>query len=128
VLKDIPRFAAITVVAPTVRFNALAIFLGPFFSRASDFNNRRSSLVQGRLAGFFFFISAPFVSRAFIMAHSHCNAPSKTYLVHLFERFGLRVVSSFGAEGLHPVGEQRHMSAAQRAMAVVRQERKGVTK
>jgi hypothetical protein len=39
VLNDIPRFAAITVVAPTVRFNALAIFLAPFFARASDFNN-----------------------------------------------------------------------------------------
>jgi hypothetical protein len=49
------------VVAPAVRFNALAIFLTPFFSRAIDFNNRRSSLVQGRgrLTSFFLFISAP---------------------------------------------------------------------
>ena len=29
VLKDIPRFAAITLVAPGERFNALAIFLTP---------------------------------------------------------------------------------------------------
>jgi hypothetical protein len=39
-LNEMPRFAAITLVAPTVRFNALAIFLVPFFSFAIVFNVR----------------------------------------------------------------------------------------
>jgi hypothetical protein len=62
VLSDTPCFAAITLVAPTVRFNALAIFLTPCLSRAIDFNNRKSSLVQRRRTTFFFLaISVPFL-------------------------------------------------------------------
>jgi len=61
VLNDIPRFAAITVVAPGVRFNALAIFFTPCLSFAIDFNSRRSSLVHERLTTFLFLaILAPF--------------------------------------------------------------------
>jgi hypothetical protein len=61
VLKDIRRFAAITLVAPGERFNALAIFLTPRLSLAIDFSVRKSSLVHGRRATFFFFgISVPF--------------------------------------------------------------------
>jgi hypothetical protein len=52
VLKDTPRFAAIVVVAPGVRFNALAIFLTPFLSFAINFNVRTSSLVQARRTTF----------------------------------------------------------------------------
>jgi len=37
VLKDTPRFAAITLVAPIVRFNALAIFVAPCLSLAIGF-------------------------------------------------------------------------------------------
>jgi hypothetical protein len=77
VLKDIPRFAAITVVAPTVRFNAFAIFFTPFLSRAIDFNNRRSSLVHARLTSFFFLaISIPFLSAA--VYHTNSFGNSKT--------------------------------------------------
>jgi hypothetical protein len=62
VLKDIPRFAAITLVAPGVRFSALAIFLTPCLSLAIDFNVRKSSLVHARRTTFFFFaISVPFL-------------------------------------------------------------------
>jgi hypothetical protein len=46
VLNDIPRFAAIILVALGERFNALAIFLTPFLAFAIDFNVRRSSLVH----------------------------------------------------------------------------------
>jgi hypothetical protein len=51
-----------TLVAPGERFNALAILVTPFLSRAIDFNNRRSSLVHARLTTLFFFlaISVPF--------------------------------------------------------------------
>jgi hypothetical protein len=44
VLKDTPRFAAITLVAPMIRFNALAIFLTPFFSLAIVFSRHVGSL------------------------------------------------------------------------------------
>jgi hypothetical protein len=61
VLKDIPSFAALTLVAPGERFNALAIFLTPCLSFAIDFNNFRSSLVHARLTTFLFLaISVPF--------------------------------------------------------------------
>jgi hypothetical protein len=39
-LNEMPRFAAITLVAPTVRFRALAILLAPFLSFAIVFNVR----------------------------------------------------------------------------------------
>jgi hypothetical protein len=55
-----------TLVAPGERFNALAILVTPFLSRAIDFNNRRSSLVHARRATFFFLaIIAPDVGAAF---------------------------------------------------------------
>jgi HK97 family phage prohead protease len=68
VLKDIPRLTAITVVAPRERRNALAIFLTPFLSRAIDFSNRRSSLVQRR-GTIFLAILAPSVGAALSIAH-----------------------------------------------------------
>jgi uncharacterized protein len=68
VLKDIPRLTAITVVAPRERRNALAIFLTPFLSRAIDFNNRKSSLVQRR-GTIFLAILAPSVGAALSIAH-----------------------------------------------------------
>jgi hypothetical protein len=68
VLKDIPRLTAITVVAPGERRNALAIFLTPFLSRAIDFNNRKSSLVQRR-GTIFLAILAPSVGAALSIAH-----------------------------------------------------------
>jgi hypothetical protein len=40
------------VVAPGDRFNALAIFVTPFFSLASDFNNFRSSFDHARRTTF----------------------------------------------------------------------------
>jgi hypothetical protein len=61
VFKDIPRFAAITLVAPGERFNALAIFLTPSLSRAIAFKVRRSSFDHARRTTFFFFILIPFV-------------------------------------------------------------------
>jgi hypothetical protein len=61
VLNDIPRFAAMFVVALTVRFKALAIFFTPFLSFAIVFNVRKSSLVHARLTSLFFLaISIPF--------------------------------------------------------------------
>jgi len=60
-LNDIPRFAAITLVAAGERFNALAIFLTPRFSRAIVFNVRMSSFDHARRTTFFFFILVPFV-------------------------------------------------------------------
>ena len=77
ILNDISRFAAITLVAPMVRFNALAIFLTPRLSFAIVFKVRRSSFDQARRTTFFFFILAPFcASRAFITVYLVCNAPS----------------------------------------------------
>ena len=71
VLNDTPRFAAITLVAPGERFNALAIFVTPCLSLAIDFNNRRSSLVHVRRIRFFFFgISVPFLRTGLV---SHQN-------------------------------------------------------
>jgi hypothetical protein len=59
-LNDIPRFAAITLVAPTVRFRALAILLAPFLSfaivfnvRWSSFDHRRTTLFLATLDSFF---------------------------------------------------------------------------
>jgi hypothetical protein len=63
VLKDTRRLTAIACVAPTVRFNALAIFLTPRFSRAIDLNNRNSSLVHARRTTFLA-ISNPVFLRA----------------------------------------------------------------
>ncbi len=54
IFNDIPSFAALTVVAPGVRFRALAILATPFLSFAMDFNRRRSSLVHVRRITFFF--------------------------------------------------------------------------
>jgi hypothetical protein len=75
VLKDIPRFAAITLVAPGERFNALAIFLTPRLSRAIVFNVRMASFDHARRTTFFFFILVPFVG-AGLIAHLACNVPS----------------------------------------------------
>ena len=66
ILKDIPSFAAITVVAPGVRFNALAILVVPFFSFAIDLSKRLSAGVQARrITSFFFFLAifAPLFER-----------------------------------------------------------------
>jgi hypothetical protein len=54
ILNDTPSFAALTVVAPGVRFNALAILVTPALAFAIIFNVRMSSLVQRRIAFFFF--------------------------------------------------------------------------
>jgi hypothetical protein len=54
-LRDTPRFAAMTVVAPCERFNAFAIFVTPFFSLAIVFNVRTSSFDHARRTTFFFF-------------------------------------------------------------------------
>jgi hypothetical protein len=53
-LSDTPRLAAITEVAPGVRFKAFAILVTPFLSLAIDFIRRRSSLVHARLGVFIF--------------------------------------------------------------------------
>jgi hypothetical protein len=60
-LKDTPRFAAITPVAPGVRLKALAILVTPALAFAIDFNKRISSFVHARLIAFFFFIPVPFL-------------------------------------------------------------------
>jgi hypothetical protein len=49
VLRDTPRFAAITLVAPGERFNALAILVTPCLSFAIVFNVRTSSFDHARL-------------------------------------------------------------------------------
>jgi hypothetical protein len=59
-LRDTPRFAAMTLVAPGERFNALAILVTPFLSFAIVFNVRISSFDHARRTAFFFFISVPF--------------------------------------------------------------------
>jgi hypothetical protein len=69
VFKDIPRFAAITLVAPGERFNALAIFLTPRLSRAIVFNVRMSSFDHARRTTFFFFILVPFVGAGLLSWH-----------------------------------------------------------
>jgi hypothetical protein len=76
-LKETPRFAAMTLVAPIVRFNAVAILVTPCLSFAIDFNVRRSSLVHGRPTAFFLFchVGSFFENRASSMAPLVCNAP-----------------------------------------------------
>jgi hypothetical protein len=61
VLKDTPRFAAITLVAPGERFNALAILVTPCLFLAIVFNVRTSSFDHARRIILFFFISVPFL-------------------------------------------------------------------
>ena len=61
--RDIPCFAAITLVAPGVRFSFLAILATPCLSLAIDFINRRSSFDHASLTILFFFFAnsiAPF--------------------------------------------------------------------
>src|ERR1700687_2918083 len=53
VLKDTPRFAAITLVAPGERFDTLAILVTPCLSLAIVFNMRTSSFDHARLTNFF---------------------------------------------------------------------------
>jgi hypothetical protein len=67
-LNEIPRFAAITVVAPGERFNFLAMLLTPALAFAIPFNMRMSSLVQRRITFFFFLANfgSFFVNRASI--------------------------------------------------------------
>ena len=62
--SDIPCFAAITLVAPSVRFSFFAILATPCLSLAIDFINRRSSFDHASLTIFFFFFAnliAPFL-------------------------------------------------------------------
>ena len=66
VLKDIRRFAAITLVAPGERFNALAILVTPALAFAIVFNVRTSSFDHARRITFFFFISVPFLRTGFL--------------------------------------------------------------
>ena len=55
-----------TLVAPGERFNALAILVTPFLSRAIDFIKRRSAGIHARRITFFFLaIIAPDVGAAF---------------------------------------------------------------
>jgi hypothetical protein len=54
VLKDTPRFAAITLVAPGERFKILAILVTPCLSLAIVFNVRTSSFDHARRTNFFF--------------------------------------------------------------------------
>jgi hypothetical protein len=77
ILNDTPRFTAMTLVAPGVRFNALAIFATPFLSLAIDFIKRRSSLVHARLTIFFILanVGSFFVNRLFSTTQTFCNAP-----------------------------------------------------
>jgi hypothetical protein len=51
--REIPCFAAITLVAPTVRFKAFEIFAPPDFAFAIVFICRKSSFVHGRRISFF---------------------------------------------------------------------------
>jgi hypothetical protein len=62
--SDILCFAAITLVAPGVRFSFLAILATPCLSLAIDFIKRRSSFDHASLTIFFFFFAnliAPFL-------------------------------------------------------------------
>jgi hypothetical protein len=54
VLRDTPRFAAMTLVAPGVRFNALAILVTPALDFAIVFKVRMSSFDHARRITFFF--------------------------------------------------------------------------
>jgi hypothetical protein len=70
-LNDTPRFAAITLVAPGERFNALAILDTPCLSFAIVFSVRTSSFDHARRTSFLFFAisaSSIFESRACITA------------------------------------------------------------
>jgi hypothetical protein len=53
--RETPSFAAITVVAPGVRFNALAILATPAFAFAIVFIVRTSSFVHARRTTFLAF-------------------------------------------------------------------------
>jgi hypothetical protein len=70
VSSDTPRFAAITLVAPGDRFNALAILVTPALAFAIVFNVLMSSLDHARRTTFFFFIIAPDVGAAFYHVES----------------------------------------------------------
>jgi hypothetical protein len=75
VLNDTPCFAAITLVAPGERFNALAILVTPCLSLAIVLNLRKSSFDHARRTTFFFFISVPFFeNRACNTASTFSNA------------------------------------------------------
>jgi hypothetical protein len=65
--RDIPCFAAMTLVAPTVRLSFFAILAAPCLSLAIVFINRKSSFDHASLTIFFFFANliAPFWGAAF---------------------------------------------------------------
>jgi hypothetical protein len=89
ILNEMPRFAAITLVAPTVRFSALAILLAPFLSFAIVFNNRTSFLVQRRKATFFFLLATlDFLFSGMTIYHTHSLAIQRP--IFIFKR--VRVV------------------------------------
>jgi hypothetical protein len=69
VLKDTPRFAAITLVAPGERFDTLAILVTPCLSLAIVFNMRTSSFDHARLTNFFLAISVPFLRTGLVSRH-----------------------------------------------------------
>jgi hypothetical protein len=54
ILSDIPRLAAMTLVAPGVLFNDFAILVTPALAFAIVFNVRKSSLVHERRTNVFF--------------------------------------------------------------------------
>jgi hypothetical protein len=55
--RDIPCFAAMTLVAPTVRLSFFAILAAPCLSLAIVFINRKSSFDHASLIIFFFFFA-----------------------------------------------------------------------
>jgi hypothetical protein len=57
ILRDTPRFAAITLVAPGERFNALDILFTPTLAFAIVFNVRTSSFDHARRTSFFVFLA-----------------------------------------------------------------------
>jgi hypothetical protein len=69
-LSDIPRFAAITLVAPGERSNVFAILATPRLSLAIVFSVRRSSFDHARRITFFFLaiIGSFFENRLIAMA------------------------------------------------------------
>jgi hypothetical protein len=69
--KETPSFAAITLVAPGVRFSAFAIFVTPDFPLAIVFIVRTSSFVQARRTTFFAFA---------ILTPNHIDAEPGFYL------------------------------------------------
>jgi hypothetical protein len=88
ILSETPRFAAIAVVAATVRFNVLAILVTPCLFFAIDFNVRKSFSDHGlRNTAFLFFISVPIF---------FANRFSITRLVHRCLNFWLG--ASLGAD------------------------------